>query len=508
MRHLSGLMSVGRSVGQSMRALTLGALLAGVLSLGALTVTGSAAGAANRAFEVLDADNQRPLAGATRYETAALIAQEFVDEAFESESYIVVDAIVVSGEGFADALSAAALAGRHRAPILLTPPNALASVVKSFVSTNQISTIYLIGGTAAVSQSVADSLDALAGVSVTRLSGNDRYLTALSVAEEVGGSSGAGLGSYCNTRDQTVLLANGEGFADALAGGPLAFSGPHPILLTPPSGLPGAVLSYLDAARVDRVIILGGTAVISTAIETAITDLGIETTRLAGDDRFATAVAVTKALTVGPDDCGWIADDFGFANGRSPYDALAGSALLGQRQSPILLTEPDQLATATNGYLARTPQTRNGNATTVRFSVLGGVNTVTPAVVALAIGAATNAAPAGTPIAAEIVGYPNEFRFIVNFAEEMDAASAERRSAYALDGAALDAKYSLIYYPADPDADNPKAHVLIDLCCDRLTAGSIITVQANTIEAEDFSQGDNRYAAGTRYTVPTSRPRP
>ncbi len=490
-----------------MSALALGALLAGVLSLGALMVASSTAGAANSASEVLTTNDQRPLAGANRYETAALIAKEFVDEALRTDNYTVNTAIVISGEGFADALSAAALAGRYRAPILLTPPTSLASVVQSFVSVNQISNVYVIGGTTAVSQAVTDSLNALSGVSVTRLSGEDRYLTALAVAKEVGGSTGADLGSYCNTRDQAVLLVNGEGFADALAGGPLAYDDRLPILLTRPTGLEDVVLSYLDAASVDRVIILGGTTVVSTAIENSITARNVEVTRLAGENRFATAIAMAEALTIGPADCNWSANDFGFANGRSPYDALAGSALLGQRQSPLLLTEPDQLAPATDGYLASTPLTLNGENVHIRLSVLGGIDTVAPAIVTQAI-AAASAAPVGASIAAEIVGYPNEFRFIVNFAEEVDAASAKQRSAYAIDGVALKAKYSLSYYPADPGADNPKAHVLVDLCCDRLTAGSVITVRPNAIETADSDRNGNRYAAGTSYTVPTSRPKP
>ncbi len=479
-------------------------LMVGFLAAGVLVVAGSPAGAANNAIEVLDEDDNRPLAGSTRYQTAERIAQKFVDEAFETESYIVREAVIVSGEGFADALSAAALAGNFRAPILLTPPNALASVVRFFITRNNIDDVYIVGGTAAVSQSVADSLDALAGVSVTRLSGSNRYLTALAVAEEVGGTTGSNLGSYCNTRDQTVLLANGEGFADALAGGPLAYSGPHPILLTPRSGLPDSVLDYLDEARVDRVIILGGTAVIPTAIENTIRNDNIEVKRLAGNDRFATAVAVTKALTIGSEDCGWIADDFGLANARSPYDAFAGSALLGQRQSPLLLTERDELPTATANYLASTPLTRGGDATTVRFSVLGGINTVTRAVVTQAINTTTTS----SPITAEIVANPGVQKIIINFSEDVDEVTAELASSYSIDNDPLINADEIQYYVADETADNTPAHVVITLDNFRLRAGEIIRVAPNAIKTTDYRQGDNRFVQGVSYKIPEDRLRP
>ena len=464
--------------------------------------------AASSASEVVNADGSRPLAGATRYETAALIAQAFVDEALDKDDYVVTSAIVVSGEGFADALSAASLAGLERAPILLTPPNTLANEVESFVSRSDIETVYIVGGTAAVSQSVSDALAAMAGVSVTRFSGADRYATALAIAEQVGGAAGESLSNYCSTGDKAVLLANGEGFADALSGGPLAYDGLLPTLLTTPAELPPAVLSYLETASIDRVVILGGTAAISDAIQTQITDLGIETTRLAGADRFGTATAVTKALTTGTADCGWGAQAFGFANGRSPYDALAGSALLGQRQSPLLLAEPNQLPAATASYLAATPVIQNGKSSNLALSVLGGGAAIEPAVVAQAISSAVNAAPSDKTIDAEVIGYPNEFRFIVNFVEEVDSDSAELRSAYQIDGTVLADKYTVTYYAADPDADNPEAHVLVDLCCTRLSAGAVITVQANTIRATGFGQGDNRYVAAVSYTVPAARPLP
>ncbi len=478
--------------------------MVGFLAAGMLVVAGSPAGAANNALEVLDENGNRPLAGSNRYQTAERIAQTFVDEAFETEGYIVNEAIVVSGEGFADALSASALAGNFRAPILLTPPNGLASVVRLFVTRNDIRDVYIVGGPDAVSQSVLTSLDALPGVSVTRIWGDDRYETALAVANEVGGTTGSNLGSYCNTRDHAVLLATGEDFADALAGGPLSYSGPHPILLTLKSGLPSSVLSYLDAARVDRVIILGGTAVIPTAIENVIKNRNIEVTRLAGSNRFATAVAIAEALTIGAEDCDWIADDFGFANGRSPYGPLAGSALLGQRQSPLLLTERAELPAATATYLANTPLTRSGSATTIRLSVLDGLSSVTSGVVATAIRTATTS----STITAEVVAAPGEGMFVVNFSEEVDESTATLSTAYTLDGGPLISEDTITYFPADRTAENPSAHVEIELSSFRLRAGEDIRVKSNVIKAANHQQGDSRFVRGATYTIPADRLRP
>ena len=482
-------------------------LLSVFLLVGLMAVVPAATpvSAANSASEALDDDSERPLAGTTRYDTAALIAQKFVDEAFETESLTVSRAIVVSGVGFADALPAAALAGLHQAPILLTPPTALSSVVRLFLTRNNIDDVYIVGGTAAVSQAVANSIDDLPGISVTRLSGSDRYATALAVAEEVGGTTGGNLGTYCATGDSTVLLATGESFADALAGGPLAYSDTLPILLTRRNGLPSAVSSYLDDARVQRVVILGGTAAVSRSVETTISNRSIATTRLSGSNRFATAIAIAEALTNGPDDCGWGSSDFALANGRSPYDALAGSALLGQRQDPLLLTESTQLPTTTSDFLASTPLTQGGQSLNVTLSVLGGNNTVTPRVVTAAIDAATTS----TPITAEIVARPGANSFVVNFSENVDEDTALNLASYAIDRETLITGDTITYFPEDTDADNPEAHVDIVFSGDlRLESDSVVEVVAGTIKSLLNLQGDERYVQGTRYTVPVDRLRP
>ncbi len=460
--------------------------------------------AANSASEILDSDGDRPLAGSTRYSTAALIAQEFVDYGFDEGGFTVTDAVVVSGESFPDALSAAALAGHLRAPILLTPPGALAGVVRSFISRNNIDDVHIVGGTAAVSQAVADAIDGLAGVSVTRISGADRYRTAVAVAVEVGGSTGVNLTEYCNTRDQTVLLANGQGFADALSGGPLAYSGPHPTLLTPPGGLPSSVLEYLNTARVERVIILGGTAVIPATIDRQLTSRDIQITRLAGADRFETAARVATALTIGPDDCDWLIQDYGLANGRSPYDALAGSALLGERQNPLLLTETNFLPAATATYLKNTPQQRDGEFTNIRLQVLGGTATVTQNVVNQAI----NQASTTNPLTAEIVATPGETQFTINFSSDVDDVTAESLNSYTVDGDPLLSGDVIDYFAADRNADNPKAHVEITLEGFRLRSGFVITVKPETIRAELHTQGDNRFVRATSFTIPRDNLRP
>lgn len=480
----------------------MGALLASLLLVASLG--SSPIQAANSAAEALDDDGSRPLAGSTRYATALKIAQRFIDESADVNGTVVTDAILVSGTGFADALSAAALAGHFQAPILLTHPTVLTGAVRSFITRNNIDDVFIVGGPAAVSTSVATALGALPGVDVERLSGANRYATALAVAREVAGSSGGNLSTYCSTNDRAVLLANGDGFADALASGGLAYNGPTPLLLTPKAGLPADVLTFLTETRTERVVILGGTAVVPAAIQSQLTAMQIAVTRLAGANRFATATAIATALTTGPGTCSWEPDNFGLANGRTPYDALAGSPLLGLRRDPLLLVEPTSVHAATSAYLSATPNRRNNTATLLTFSVLGGTSTVPRSVVASAIETATTS----NPITATVVARPGESSFVINFSEEVDPDSAERHSSYLFENDLLINDDTIIYYSPDTTADNPNAHVEIELDRVRLAADNTITIKPNAIKALQFDQDDNRTVGGTTFRVPTDSLRP
>ena len=86
-------------------------------------------------------------------------------------------------------------------------------------------TVYILGGTTAVPASVATTLTGL-GFVVTRLSGADRYATAVAVAGAIGNPG-------------TVLLATGTNFPDALSAGPAAAHLGGAVLLTNGSTLPG-----------------------------------------------------------------------------------------------------------------------------------------------------------------------------------------------------------------------------------------------------------------------------
>lgn len=192
---------------------------------------------------------------------------------------------------------------------------------------------------------------------VARWQGDTRVLTAVQVSQEV-------------RRDgaTTAVLAAADSFADALAGGVLAATRQGPVLLTGSAGLDPATAEELRRLGVDEVVLVGGEAALSTQVEA---DLARDVpaapvSRLAGDSRFATAAAVSRALTgedVDPDtDSGTDpgqgggpspADVVFLTSGRDFPDALTASPAAGRAGAPLLLTEPDLLPEATEEELRR-----------------------------------------------------------------------------------------------------------------------------------------------------------
>ena len=316
----------------------------------------------------------RRLEGSTRYETAVEIAETFVDQVEGDSSRFTIDTVILTSganEHFAYALPAPALSRRYDAPLLLTEPDDLPTAVTTFLTRYDVATVFILGGTSVVSSAVERDIDAISGVEVTRIDGDDEYATAVEVAERVGSSPGTP-GEFPG-EGRTALLATGEEFADALAVGPLAYRGEHPILLTRSSVLPNSVESFLNSSNTEHVVILGGTAAVSTGVARDVTDLGIEVTRWSGSDRFATAVEIAEALLNidTPQEC-FDGSEIGLAYGWRSPDAIVSGPLLGEICAPLLLTELDSLPTVVERFLESDDFVTGDVDGELRFTVFGG----------------------------------------------------------------------------------------------------------------------------------------
>ena len=198
----------------------------------------------------------RRLAGATRYETAAAVADELVRVRGEPPTGVVL----ASGEAFADALTGSVPAAMRGWPVLLTPSDELADVTGRWLAA-QASTglqrVEVVGGPAAVAEEVAVAATRVAGeVTMRRTGGEDRYDTATLVADRFFGETDA------------LALANGRDFPDGLSGGVLAAVREMPLLLTS-MRLPEGPTRRMAAGAVADLVVFGGPNAVG---ERAVTD--------------------------------------------------------------------------------------------------------------------------------------------------------------------------------------------------------------------------------------------
>ncbi|WP_423916542.1 cell wall-binding repeat-containing protein [Candidatus Poriferisodalis sp.] len=403
-------------------ALTGAALVASMLPI--------AAGPAHAA--AVDVTSDR-LWGATRYETAVEIAEEYIDELGGSRAD--VDTIVLASgadEHFGYALVAPALSRRYEAPLLLTEPGQLSPATSNFLHRNDIETVFILGSTDVVSAAVERSVERIRGTTVVRVAGSDVYDTAVTVAERVGPRAGEP-GNY-RSAGRTVLLATGEVFADALAAGPLAYRGEHPILLTQSNELHADVARFLDRSDTDHVVILGGAGAIGTGVERAVRDQGMTVDRLWGADRFATAVRIAQELLGDspPQSC-FSGGEIGLAYGRKAADAIASGPLLGELCAPLLLTELGELPGASRQFLESDDYEMGDLDGDLRITVFGGRLAVSPDAVAQADAAATL-----DPIRARITATEGRCHFVVTFDEPVLTRDVEDIRNYRIEGDTLD----------------------------------------------------------------------
>lgn len=269
--------------------------------------------------------------GADRYATAVAVSQASTPTA---DTVVVVNG---TDAHLVDGLVAGPLAQAVAAPVLLVTATSVPESTASELARLAPSRVYVIGGEDTVGASVMDSLAALASKpTVTRLSGPDRYATAAAVAGEVATLLGP-------RPDVVVASGRQANLVDALAaGGPAGALG-RPVLLVAPDAVPDPTKTALSALGATSTIVVGGSDVVADSVLTGLP----APTRVAGPDRYATAVAVADAFDAVP------AEQVLLAGGEQAHlvDALAAGAV-GQL---TLLTPAATLPGSVSGWLAAHP---------------------------------------------------------------------------------------------------------------------------------------------------------
>ena len=256
--------------------------------------------------------------GKTRYDTGIAVAN-YLKEVMGVEQFEAV--VIANGENFPDALAGSYLAHKKNAPILLTNKNQDANVL-AYIEANLVSggKVYILGGTAAVSQEFEDGLVAK-GIDYARVKGATRYETNLEILKEAG-----------VTADQKILIATGNNYADSLSASATGL----PMVLVG-KGLTDAQKAFLETTS-KNFVILGGEGAVSAEIEAELAAMG-NVERVKGKTRYETSVEIAKYFFTAPESA-----VLGYANNFP--DGLCAGPLAIALKAPLILTADGKTAAA------------------------------------------------------------------------------------------------------------------------------------------------------------------
>lgn len=172
---------------------------------------------------------------------------------------------------------------------------------------------------------------ALAAVShITRLYGTDRYKTAKVIAEQ-----------YNSGLVNSVVLAPGTNFANALPASVLAHKHDAPLLLLgPTAGNTQEAFDYIVShlTKIGTIYLVGDTNLIDTQFEVKLNQLGYKNiVTIKGNDKYHTDYLIAQELGVRP------GTPVVLSSGENFPDALAISSFAAAYSWPILLAEKDRM---------------------------------------------------------------------------------------------------------------------------------------------------------------------
>lgn len=189
------------------------------------------------------------LGGDNRYDTSVIIANYLIENSGNRNQVVIA-----TGNNFPDALSVASYAGFKGIPILLTTKDSVPDKVRNFIGVNSISSTYVIGGTGVISDSVYNSLP-----NPRRFGGNNRYETNYKVISSLAAEYDL----------NSVFMATGEDFPDALCGAALAAVTKSPVILMSKDSTKNGFANILydnNSTGINSRYIFGGKGVISDSV--------------------------------------------------------------------------------------------------------------------------------------------------------------------------------------------------------------------------------------------------
>lgn len=199
----------------------------------------------------------------------------------------------------------------------------------------------------------ADSISPRTAVSSSKISGSDRYKTAVEISK-----------NYSSSSKHAVIVNGQKGIVDALTATPYASLKNAPILMTQSNKLNADTKAELTRRGIKTVDIVGGVNSVNDSVKSEIQAMGITVNRIAGSSKYDTALEVAKKIDAISD-----ISKIAVANGEVLADAVSVAAPAAQNEMPIILAHPK------NGLDDKTKSYIDNQGVKTSY-VIGGTNSV------------------------------------------------------------------------------------------------------------------------------------
>lgn len=274
-------------------------------------------GSPNARFEVTYQDevNASALTGADRYETSIKISQA----GWESAE----NAVLINDSAIADALAATPFAYKKNAPILLTGSSQINEKTLAELKRLKVKNVYVVGGEASINEKSLDTIKSN-NISVSRISGSDRYQTSMNIAKELNNISNI----------SKISVVNGEkGLADAVSIGAVSAQNDMPIILTNEKSNITEINNLFKNKKIDKSYVIGGEYTVSKNIENKLQN----PQRISGSTRNETNAKVIKEFYKDSKIDNLYVAKNGINKQDDLIDGLSVGVLAGKTKSPVIL---------------------------------------------------------------------------------------------------------------------------------------------------------------------------
>lgn len=173
-----------------------------------------------------------------------------------------------------------------------------------------------------------------ANTEVARVAGKNRYGTSVEISKN----------TY--NKADSVVIANGTKFADALASSSLARNLKAPLLYAAGSKLNPEVKAEIKRLGAKNVYIMGGFAAVSREIEAELSREKLNIIRIFGGNRFETSIEIAKQVKK------FKSQNKAILTNRDSFaDALSAGAYSAQNSIPMFYTTKNKLEAKTKKYI-------------------------------------------------------------------------------------------------------------------------------------------------------------